>query len=61
MMIYDYLKQNNEQVLFCDRTGNMIAVYLKNDVKVLFEYNNIHTASKKLTQFRRELEGKQVG
>lgn len=61
MTIYDYLKQNKKDVLFCDRTGNIISVYLKNDVKILFEFNTISTASRKLTQFRRDFEDKKVG
>lgn len=61
MSIYEFLKQNKKEVLFVDRSGNIIAVYCKNGIKVLFEYSNIHLASKKLTKFRRELENKKVG
>jgi hypothetical protein len=61
MSIYDYLKQNKKEVLFVDRTGNLLAVYCKNDIKILFEFSNIHAASRKLTQFRRDLEDKKVG
>ena len=61
MSIYNYLKQNKKEVMFVDRTGNIIAVYCKDNIKVLFEYNNINTASRKLTQFRRDLEDKRVG
>lgn len=61
MSIYNYLKENNKEVQFVDRSGNILAVYLKGNVKVLFEYSNINTASRKLTQFRRELENKRVG
>lgn len=61
MSIYNYLKQNKKEVLFVDRSGNIIAVYCKGNIKVLFEYNNINTASRKLTQFRRDLENKRVG
>lgn len=60
MSIYDYLKSNNNEVLFVERTGNLIAVYCKNRTKVLFEYNTIGTASRKLTMMRRDLEGKRV-
>lgn len=61
MTVYDYLKENNDEVLFCDRTGNIISVYCKNNIKILFEFKTINNASAKLTQFRRELEGKRVG
>lgn len=59
--IYDYLKTNNEEVLFCDRSGNIISVYLKNDIKIIFEFKSIEIATRKLTIFRRELENKKVG
>lgn len=61
MTLYDYLKEHKNDVLFCDRTGNIIAVYLKDNVKILFEYNTINTATKKLTKFRRDLENIKVG
>ena len=61
MTIYNYLKEHNNEVEFVDRTGNIISVYLKNDVKVQFQYNTINTASRKLTKFRIDLENKRVG
>ena len=61
MSIYEYLKEHSNEVMFVDRTGNMLAVYCKNNIKVLFEFNTINTANKKLTKFRRELENKRVG
>lgn len=61
MSIYDYLKNNKREVMFVERTGNLVAVYCKNNIKILFEYNTIGTASRKLTQFRRDLENKRVG
>ena len=61
MTIYSYLKEHKNEVEFVDRSGNLIAVYCKNDIKVIFQYNTIGTASRKLTKFRRELENKRVG
>ena len=61
MSLYDYLKSHKNEVLFVDRTGSIISVYCTNDVRVIFEYNTISTASRKLTQFRRDLENKKVG
>ena len=61
MSVYDYLKANRKDVMFVDRSGNIISVYCKNNIKVQFHYNTISTASRKLTQFRRELENKRVG
>lgn len=61
MTLYDYLKRNSKDVLFVDRTGNIISVYCKNNIKILFEYNTISTASNKLTRFRRDLENRKVG
>ena len=61
MSIYNYLKLHRNEVLFVDRSGNIISVYCKGDIKVSFIYNNINTASRKLTQFRRDLENKRVG
>ena len=60
MSIYEYLKNNNSEVMFVERTGTLVAVYLKNNIKVIFEYKTIGTASRKLTQMRRSLEGKKV-
>ena len=61
MSIYDYLKRNNKEVQFVDRSGTIISVYCKGNIKIQFQYNTISTASRKLTQFRRELENKRVG
>ena len=61
MSIYNYLKLHRNEVLFVDRSGNIISVYCKGDIKVSFTYKNINTASRKLTQFRRDLENKRVG
>lgn len=61
MSLYEFLKENKDEVICCDRTGNIISVYLRNDVKVQFQYNTISTASRELTKFRRELENKRVG
>ncbi len=57
MGIYEYLKANKEDILFVDRTGNIVVAYLKGDVKVMFEFNSINTASRKFREYRRELEG----
>ena len=55
--IYQYLKNNKNDVLFVDRTGTIVCVYLKNDVKILFPFNTINKARRNYTVFRRELEG----
>lgn len=60
MSVYDYLKNNRQEVLFVERTGTLVSAYLKNNTRVIFEYNTIGTASRKLTKMRRELEGKRV-
>jgi len=58
--MYDYLKENKEDVLFCDRTGNLIRVYLTGDVSVLFQFPNVKSARKQYRKFRKELEGIKV-
>lgn len=60
MSLYEFLKEHAEDVLFCDRTGNIISVYCRNDIKVLFEFNTIHLAQTNYRKFRRELEGIKV-
>lgn len=60
MSLYELLKKNADEVLFCDRTGNLISVYCKNDTKVLFEFPSIQLAQKNYRKFRRELEGIKV-
>lgn len=60
MSIYEYLKENKEEVLFVDRTGTIVAVYLKDNVKALFDFGTINTASRKFREYRRELEGVKV-
>ena len=58
--MYDYLKSNTDDVLFCDRTGNLVRVYLKGDVSVLFQFPSVDYARKQYRKFRKELEGIQV-
>ena len=58
--MYNYLKENNEEVLFCDRTGNIISVYCKNNIKVIFEFSTIQIAQTNYRKFRKELEGIKV-
>ena len=55
--MFKYLKENKEDVLFCDRTGNLIRVYLTGGVSVLFECPNVGLAQKEYRKFRKELEG----
>ena len=58
--MFNYLRENNEDVLFVDRTGNIIAVYCKGNIKVLFEFSTQNIAKNKYREFRRELEGIKV-
>ena len=60
MNLYEFLKENSENVIFCDRTGNLISVYCRNDIKVIFKFNTVHLAQTKYRQFRKELEGIKV-
>lgn len=60
MSLYEFLKENNDDVLFCDRTGNLIAVYCKGNVKVLFEFSSVNKATFEYRKFRRELENIKV-
>lgn len=60
MILYDFLKENNDKVLFVDRTGNLIRVYCSDDVSVLFRFPNVLQAQKKYRLFRKELEGIKV-
>jgi len=58
--LYSFLKENNENVIMCDRTGNLISVYCKGDAKITFVFPNVSIAQRKYTQFRRDLEGVKV-
>lgn len=49
------------EVLFVDRTGNMLIIYCKDDTRIIKNYQNIHQASKKLTEYRKKFENKRVG
>ena len=60
MNLYEFLRENADEVLFCDRTGNLISVYCRNDVKVIFKFKTISLAQNKYRKFRKELEGIQV-
>lgn len=60
MSLYEFLKENKEDVLFCDRTGNLIAVYCRDNIKVLFEFPSVNQATFQYTKFRRELENIKV-
>lgn len=59
-MIYDFLKENPSEVIFCDRSGNIVSVYCKNNVKVQFVFHSIALAQKNYRKFRRELENIKV-
>ena len=61
MSLYEFLKENKESEVICvDRTGNIISVYCKDDVKVQFVFQTVHLAQTKYRKFRRELEGIKV-
>ena len=60
MNLYEFLRENADEVLFCDRTGNLISVYCRNDVKVIFKFKTISLAQNKYRKFRKELEGIKV-
>ena len=59
--LYENLKKQSDEVIMCDRTGNIISVYLKGDVKVLFSFGTINTAQKKYSMFQRDLLNRKVG
>lgn len=54
--VYSFLKENNENVLFCERTGNLISVFCKDDVKVIFQFPSVKNAQYHYRRFRKELE-----
>ncbi len=56
MNLYEFLKENKDDVTFVDRSGNIIAVYCKDDVKVLFHFASVPIAQSNYRKFRRELE-----
>lgn len=60
MSLYEFLKENKDEVICCDRTGNIISVYCKDDVKVQFVFSSIGLAQTKYRKIRRELEGIKV-
>lgn len=60
MSLYEFLKENKSEVICCDRTGNIISVYCKNDVKVLFHFASVPIAQNNYRKFRRELENIRV-
>lgn len=60
MSIYEDLKRNADDVICVDRTGTIISVYLKGNVRVLFEFGTINQARRKFREYRRELEGVKV-
>ena len=60
-LIFNNLKQNKQEVLFCDRTGNIVSVYCKGDVKVIFPFSSISIAKDRYRDFRRQLENIKVG
>ena len=59
MNIIDRLEPKD--VLFVDRTGNLIIFYCNNDIKIQKTCQNIHQASRLLTKYRRKYEGQKVG
>lgn len=61
MTIYDYLKKHKEEVIFVDKTGLIVSVYCKNNVKIIFECRDKRKAQKEYTKFRRELEDVRLG
>ena len=57
--IYENLDPSD--VLFCDRSGNIISIYCKDNFKIQFIYDSVEKATRNLTKFRKELEGVKVG
>ena len=61
MSLYEFLKENKESEVICvDRTGNIISVYCKDDVKVQFVFQTVNLAQTNYRKIRRELEGIKV-
>ena len=60
MSLYEFLKENKSEVICCDRTGNIISVYCKDDVKVQFVFPTVPIAQNNYRKFRRELESIKV-
>ena len=52
---------SKDDVLFCDRSGNIISVYCRDNVKIQFTFDSVEKATRKFTKFRKELEGIKVG
>lgn len=59
--VLDFLKPKKEDIIFIERTGTIVSVYLKGGLKVIKEFPNISAASKGFTIFRKELQDIKVG
>ena len=57
MDIIQFLKENKQDVICCDRTDNIVSVYLKDDVRIEFKYHSINKAIRKQSMLKKELEG----
>lgn len=57
MDIIQFLKENKQDVICCDRIDNIVSVYLKDDVRIEFRFHTINKAIRKQTMLRKELEG----
>ncbi len=60
MSLYEFLKENKDEVICCDRAGNIISVYCNDDVKVQFVFKTVPIAQNQYRKFRRELENIKV-
>lgn len=60
MNLYEFLRENKSEVICCDRSGTIISVYCKGDIKVQFLFPTIVLAQNNYRKFRRELEGIKV-
>ena len=54
-------KMDKEDVICVDRTGNIITLYCKNDIKIVKMCRSKSQASKLLTKYRRKFENIRLG
>ena len=54
-------KVDKEDVVCVDRTGNLIILYCKNDIKIVKRCSSKSQASKLLTKYRRKFENIRLG
>ncbi|AMK16296.1 hypothetical protein [Methanobrevibacter olleyae] len=56
MELLKVLENYKDDLLFCDRTGRIISIYFKDEIKVIRDCGSVEAATRKYRKYREVLE-----